>query len=301
MAGATNIELKEFLTARRARLTPDQVGIEPWGVQRRRVPGLRREEVAQLAGVSVDYYVRLERGQARRISRQVLDALARALQLDETEHDHLIRIASADRPPTSPGPRPSVPHPGLQSVLDSIDGVPAILLGPRMEVLASNPLARAFYWDFDEGPEERRSMPRFMFLDPAAREFYVDWKSAARGLVGTLHHYAGRHPQDTKLAKLVGELSLRDPDFRRWWAEHDVFIRTFGTKEYRHRVVGSLTLGYHSLSVDDGSEQRLGVHTVEPGSPSATGLQLLASWGASNPQLEHSEPSRATKLNPRSS
>ncbi|WP_328452650.1 helix-turn-helix transcriptional regulator [Amycolatopsis sp. NBC_00438] len=273
-----NPELRDFLRARRARVTPEDAGLPPEpGV--RRVPGLRREEVARLAGVSVDYYVRLERGRNLNVSESVLDAIARALRLGETERRHLFALAkpSRRRPRT---PAPQRVRPGLLRVLETLTDVPAMVTGRRLDVLAANRLAKALYRDFDALPPRERNMARFVFLDPLARELYADWESSARSVVATLHLYAGRNPHDPALAELIGELSVRDHDFRGWWADHDVYQRTHGTKHYRHPVVGDLVLGYEAMAPTGDQDQVLGVHTVEPGSPSAEALRLLASWAA---------------------
>ncbi|HEX4359481.1 MAG TPA: helix-turn-helix transcriptional regulator [Pseudonocardia sp.] len=275
-AAGGNTELREFLRSRRARITPEQAGL-PYEPGARRVPGLRREEVARLAGVSVDYYVRLERGRNLNVSESVLDALARALQLNETERGHLFTVAR----PRRGRPRPLAPQrvrPGLRHLLTTLTEVPALVLGRRLDVLASNHLARALYTDFETLPSGDRNMARFVFLNEGARELYVDWPGAARGIVATLHLYAGGHPNDPQLAELIGELSLRDHDFRRWWADHDVFIRSHGRKHYRHPVVGELTLAYEAFTPTDDPDQTLGLSTAEPGSPSEQALRLLASW-----------------------
>jgi len=271
-----NTELREFLRSRRARITPEEAGL-PAQPGARRVPGLRREEVAQLAGVSVDYYVRLERGRHVNVSETVLDALARALRLNDTERSHLFDVARPTRRRSRPMP-PQRVRPGLYRVLDLLSDTPALILGRRMDVLATNRMARALYTDFDALPHRERNMIRFMFLDEAARTLYVDWESAARSTVAGLHLYAGRRPDDTRLAELIGELSLHDKDFRRWWADHDVHRRTYGAKDYHHPVVGDLTLSYETFSADGDPDQVLGIHTAEPGSPSEQALRLLASW-----------------------
>jgi transcriptional regulator with XRE-family HTH domain len=276
VAAPPNAELRDFLRSRRAKLSPAAAGVERVPGPRR-VPGLRREEVARLAGVSVDYYVRLERGRTGSVSEAVLDAVARALQLDELEREHLVTLAR----PTRSAPRRAAAQqvrPGLRLVLDSLTEVPALVLGRRLDVLASNPLARALYVDFDALPPRSRNMAHLVFLDETVRSLYVDWPAAARGIVATLHLDAGRRPHDPELAALVGELSVRDPDFRRWWAEHDVFRRTHGRKRYRHGLVGELDLGYEAFTPADDPEQTLGISTVEPGSVSAERLRLLASW-----------------------
>ncbi|MGW3288265.1 helix-turn-helix domain-containing protein [Streptomyces sp. NPDC001002] len=279
MAQEPNSELRDFLRSRRAKITPEEVGLAPQPGARR-VPGLRREEVAQLAGVSVDYYVRLERGRHLNVSASVLDAIARALRLDELERTHLFRIAR----PARTRPRPLPPQrirPGLRLLLDSLTDVPALVYGRRMDVLAANDLARALYTDFEALPARDRNMARLVFLDDNFRTLYADWEGAARGIVASLRLYAGRHPHDPALAELVGELSVQDADFRHWWADHDVFQRTHGTKHYHHPVVGELVLGYEAFAPTDDPEQILGISTAEPGSASAERLKLLASWSRS--------------------
>jgi transcriptional regulator with XRE-family HTH domain len=244
------------------------------------VPGLRREEVAQLAGVSVEYYVRLERGRSVNVSDSVLDAVASALGLDDVERGHLYALA---RPARAPRRRPAPPQqmrPGLARVLDSVADLPALVLGRRMDVLGANQLARALYTDFDALPPRDRNMARYVFLDESVRELYVDWTGAARGIVGSLHLYAGSHPDDPLLAELVDDLRAADGDFRRWWSAHEVYRRTYGTKRYRHPLVGELVLGYEALRPTGDADQVLGLHTAEPGSESADRLRLLASWVA---------------------
>jgi transcriptional regulator with XRE-family HTH domain len=272
----SNTELREFLRSRRARITPEEAGLSPQPGTRR-VPGLRREEVARLAGVSVDYYIRLERGRNLNVSESVLDALARALQLNDTERSHLFAMARPTRKQSRPMP-PQRVRPGLHRVLETLTETPALVVGRRTDVLAANRLARALHTDFDALPHRVRNMARFLFLDEAARELYVDWEASARGTVAALHLYAGRHPHDPRLAELIGELSLRDKDFRRWWADHDVLRRTHGTKRFHHPVVGDLTLDYEALNPTGDPDQTLGLYTAEPGSPSEHALRLLASW-----------------------
>jgi transcriptional regulator with XRE-family HTH domain len=275
-----NTELREFLRSRRARITPAEAGL-PTQQGTRRVPGLRREEVAQLAGMSVDYYVRLERGRGVNVSEGMLDSLARALRLNETERDHLFALARPSRTRRRQVP-PQRVRAGLLRVVESLTDTPALVIGRRRDVLASNSLARALFTDFDALPHRERNIARYMFLVDGARELYVDWESAARGTVASLHLYAGRYPNDPALAELVGELSLRDKDFRRWWADHDVLRHSFGVKRMRHPVVGDLTLDYEALTVNDDPEQILGLHTADPDSPSGQALRLLASWIASS-------------------
>ncbi len=268
-------ELGEFLRSRRARLTPVAAGLPAGGS--RRVPGLRREEVAHLAGVSVDYYVRLERGRHVNVSTSVLDALARALRLTETEREHLFTLAA----PVSSRRRPLPPQrvrPGLARLVHGLTDYPAFVLGRRLDILASNAMAHALYTDFAALPHRERNMARYVFLDESARSLYADWPGAARSVVGTLHLYAGRNPHDPLLAELVGELSVHDKDFRRWWADQEVSQRTNGRKHYHHPVVGELVLDYEALAPTGDPDQVLGVTTAEAGSPSEERLKLLASW-----------------------
>ncbi|MEV7189740.1 helix-turn-helix transcriptional regulator [Kitasatospora sp. NPDC093102] len=287
-----NGELREFLRTRRARLTPAEAGLAPSATVRR-VPGLRREEVAQLAGVSVDYYVRLERGRQSNVSEAVLDSLARALRLTDDEREHLYALA---RPSRTHRPRPLTPQrvrPAVYRILDTLTEVPALVIGRRTDVLAANQLARALYVDFEALPRRERNMARFTFLDPRARSLYADWQAVGRAAVAALHLSAGRHPHDPQLAELVSELSLRDTDFRRWWAEHDVRRRTYGAKHFHHPVVGDLRLDYEALAVTGDDEQTLGIYTAEPESPSADALRLLAAWTA-QPSLPGPPDTRAS-------
>jgi hypothetical protein len=270
-------EVGDFLRARRARLLPADVGYptDP----RRRVAGLRREEVAVLAGLSVDYYVRLEQGRAR-ASTAVLDALAQALLLDGPGRLHLHRLAGAV-PDDSPRPGRQVVRPGLRSVLDGLATCPAFVLGRRTELLACNRLGAALHGDPMRHPPAARAMARLLFLDPPTRELYPDWALVARDTVGALRRDAGRHPDDPALARLVGELGVQDADFRRWWAEHHVHAKGPGTKRFRHPVVGPVTLRYETLAVADDPDQVVVVYAAEPGSADAEALTLLGVWSAS--------------------
>jgi transcriptional regulator with XRE-family HTH domain len=276
MSGRPNVELREFLRSRRARVTPAAAGL-PLLSGPRRVPGLRREEVAQLAGVSVDYYVRLERGRTAGVSESVLDGVARALQLNELERTHLFTLAKPSRSRPRPLP-PQQVRPGLRLVVDSMTDVPVLVLGRRLDVLAANPLARALFTDFDALPPHFRNMARLVFLHDHVRSLCTDWRAAAQGIVANLRLYAGRYPHDPALAELVGDLSVQDPDFRRWWADHDVNQHTFGVRHCHHGLVGDLELGYEAFTPADDPEQTLWVSTVEPGSVSEERLKVLASW-----------------------
>jgi transcriptional regulator with XRE-family HTH domain len=275
----TGDELRDFLRARRGRITPEQAGLATTpGV--RRAPGLRRAEVAQLAGVSADFYGRLEGGRARAVPEPVLEALARALRLDEPDRDELFaaaRPAVARRRPM----RPQRVRPGLRRVLDALTDAPALVLGHRLDVLAANRLARAFYpalWVRPARPAPRRTpnAARYLFAAPAARELYRDWPAAARGTITALHRYAALHPHDPQLADLVGELSLADPDFRRWWGEDDRAPARADAVRYRHPLVGDITLVEEVLISSGDADQSLEMHTAEPGSASEAALRLLA-------------------------
>jgi transcriptional regulator with XRE-family HTH domain len=277
-------QLGEFLTSRRNRIDPDTVGLPVGG--RRRVPGLRREEVAQLAGVSVDYYVRLEQGRAAHPSESVLEAIARALQLDEVERSHLHQVAKPGPKRRRPPARERV-RPGLRQLLDRLDGVPAFILGRRMDILAWNRLGASLHADFDGLPPRERNMARLLFLEPASVDHYPEWEQVARDTVGVLRGLAGRHPDDRPLAELIGELSMHSEQFRRWWAAGVVRQKTHGRKLIRHPVVGDLELHYETLQLPDAPDQMLVTYTAEVGSSSETSLTLLASWAQSEPVAEH--------------
>ncbi|MFG3010526.1 helix-turn-helix transcriptional regulator [Streptomyces cinerochromogenes] len=273
----TEAEVGDFLRSRRARIRPEEVGLPAYG--RRRVPGLRREEVAQLAGVSVDYYVRLEQGRGTSVSDAVLDAVARVLRLDDTEHAYLRTVARPRRQPRQPAPAPRV-RPGVQLILDGLERNPALVLGRRMEVLAWNPLGDAVSGFSRMAPAER-SMPRQVFLDSAARDLYPEWAAVAAQTVAHLRLNAGRYADDTELCALVGELSVKSGDFRRLWADHEVRECAYGVKKIRHPVAGLLTLPYETLAVPADPEQTIVVYTPEPGSETAERLALLGSWESS--------------------
>jgi transcriptional regulator with XRE-family HTH domain len=280
-------ELGEFLKSRRAKVQPDELGL-PAVYGRRRVAGLRREELAQAAGVSVDYYVRLEQGRGRNVSESVLDAIARALRLNNDERTHLYRLA---RPHRAQRPANRRVRPGLQRLLDSMTDVPAFVLGRRMDVLGWNRLAAALIADFDTLDPYWHNMPRLAMLDEATRKLYPDWERVARETATYLRLDAARYPDDPELAALVGELSIKSADFRRWWAAHDVRDKTFGEKVMVHPVVGELTIAYETLRLAGEPDQCLVTYTVEPNSPSEQALRLLASWTA--PDAPAVAPERA--------
>jgi transcriptional regulator with XRE-family HTH domain len=272
-------ELSEFLRTRRARLKPEDVGLPDYG-RHRRVPGLRREELAQLAGVSVAYYTRLEQGNGRNVSAEVLDSIARALRLNDAEHSHLIHLAKPKQNKKRSAARAQQVRGALGQLLDSMDGVPAYVVGRRSDVLAWNRMAAALFGDWGELPERERNWARMVFLKPEYRDLFVDWEQKASDVVGYLRLDAGCHPDDPRLSALVGELSVKSGDFRRLWARHDVKEKTHGVKLLRHPLVGELTLSFETFRLGDDPEQSLVTYHAEPGSPSADALRLLASWGA---------------------
>jgi transcriptional regulator with XRE-family HTH domain len=285
-------EIRDFLTSRRARITPRQAGLPDYGGSRR-VTGLRREEVALLAGVSIDYYIRLERGHARGASDTVLEALARALQLDDAERAHLfdlIRAANASTGAMSPGRRLSRQQvrPSVQRILDSMTATPAYLRNRHMDLLAANRLGQALYSPLFDGPSRPVNHARFIFLDPSALEFFAEWDRAAGDTVAILRAEAGRNPHDRALSGLIGELSTRSEAFRRLWAAHNVRFHRTGRKRFCHPVVGDLDLAFEALDLTaDGL--RITAYTAEPGTPSHDALNLLASWAATIDQAEVSE------------
>jgi transcriptional regulator with XRE-family HTH domain len=275
-----NADLKDFLRTRRARLTPRDAGLGDT-FPGRRVPGLRREEIAALAGVSVDYYVRLEQGRNLNPSSTVIEAIARALRLDDTERAHLFDLVQA-RSGRPAAPRPQRVRPGMYQMLETLDAAasPAFVLGRRMDLLAANRMARALICDFNLLPAAQRNKIRFMFLDPRARDLYVQWAKVAAETVAVLRVEAGRHPDDPRLAALVEELSVKSEEFRRWWSDHQVLVRTSGSKLYRHPLVGELTIDFQALQLPEDPDQTLFVYTARSGSPSHQALRLLASWNA---------------------
>ena len=272
-------DLAEFLTTRRARITPEQVGLPTWGP--RRVKGLRREEVASLAGVSVEYYKRLERGNASGVSDSVLDALAHALKLDDAERAHLFDLARAVNPisPRRRRPAQQKVRPAVLRIVESMQA-PAVVRNSRLDYIAANQLGRALYAPVFDSPAQPANSARFTFLDPAAREFYIDWERTARDLVAHLRSEAGQDPYDRGLSDLVGELSTRSPEFRTWWAAHNVRYHQTGPKRRHHPVVGELELQFEVLDVSADDGLTIATYGVEPESRSAQALDLLASWAA---------------------
>ena len=270
-------ELGAFLRARRADLDPGQFGFDDGS--RRKVPGLRRAEVARLAAISVDYYIRLEQGRVH-ASAAVLATLARALRLDDDQQAYLYAIAgkSDARPRRRRGAQR--PRPALRRLLAQLTDTPAIVLGKRMDVLAWNDAAVALYLDFGRVPAAQRNYVRLVFTHPMLRALHREWEHDARDAVAALRMEAAADPDDPELARLVGELAVQDEDFRTWWAERRVNSASYGTKHYYHAVVGDLSLDCDTWTSPDGSGQRLMVLTAEPGSPSDEALRILSSWTA---------------------
>jgi transcriptional regulator with XRE-family HTH domain len=281
-------EIREFLTSRRAKITPDQAGLPVYG-ENRRVPGLRREEVAVLAGVSAPYYTRLERGNMNGVSESVLEALARALQLDEAERAHLFDLARAAHPadptrrrrPTKQRVRPSV-----QWIVDSMT-VPALVHNRRLDILAGNQLGYALYAPMFESPVRPANGARFAFLDPRAANFFVDWERVASDVVATLRSEAGRDPHDRRLSDLVGELSTQSDAFRTRWAAHNVRFHDKGVKRLHHPGVGDLSLNFERMDLPADTGLTIFAYTAEPGSKSEEALNLLASWAATLDEPAH--------------
>jgi transcriptional regulator with XRE-family HTH domain len=271
------IELGEFLKARRAELSPRAVGL-PDSSGPRRVTGLRREEVARLVAISTDYYTRLEQGRMP-ASAPVLEAVAQALHLDDDQRRYVFGLAGKEAAKPRRRALQKV-QPQLRRVLDDLTATPAIVVGRRLDVIAWNPLATALITDFGAVPEKHRNYLRILFTDPAMRTLYADWKSVARTAVAQLRMEAAKYPDDPRLTALVGELSVRDADFRQWWAAHHVATLSVGTKVLNHPVAGELSLDWDTLTASTDPDQQLVVWTAEVGSPTHDGLRILASWAA---------------------
>ena len=279
-------EIREFLTSRRASVTPEGAGLPKYGRQRR-VAGLRREEVSLLAGISVEYYTRLERGNARGVSESVLEAVSQALQLDEAEHAHLldlVRTANATLPPR----RSSAPQrvrPSVARIVDAMTGIPACVMNGRLDILYANDLANALFSDVLRDPVRPPNLARFAFLDPRSRALWVDWEKAAWDTVAILRAEAGRNPYDRTLSDLIGQLSMRSEEFRERWAAHDVKFHRTGTKQFHHPLVGDLSLAFESLELPADPGLSLLTYSAEPGLASEQALDELARWGATRARL----------------
>ncbi|MFE2377719.1 helix-turn-helix transcriptional regulator [Streptomyces sp. NPDC059398] len=293
----TTHEIREFLATRRAKITPQQAGLPAIAGGNRRVPGLRREEVALLAGVSIDYYARLERGQLAGASEEVLDAVCRALQLDEAERAHLHDLAAAQR---HRGPRRAARKPGtsvpasLTRVLDSMTDAPAFIRNGRLDILAVNPLGRALYAPLFTGRTRPVNIARFQFLDPTSRDFFPDWNASVNTTVALLRTEAGRAPGNTELTGLIGELVTRSEEFRTAWAKHNVRLHHTGRKSFRHPAIGRITLDFDAMELPAHPGLTLTAYSVEPGTPDHDALRLLASWTATDHEQTHNEdPARS--------
>lgn len=283
-SGSGGLELGRFLRARRTRTSPERVGLTV-GAGLRRTPGLRREEVATLAGISIDYYVRLERGKETRPSPSVLDALARALHLDDQEHHHLRELAArAARYAPEPPPAPSrTVRPHLKLLLDSLRPNPAYIVSRSLDFLAWNTGGLALYAGLDDWPAKQRNLARYLFLHPTARELFPDWDDQVRGCVSRLRAIAGTAPDAPDLTTLVGELLLKSPDFATLWERYDVTGRKPAHKTFQHPHVGTITLTSQAMHLEGTPGQRLGVYTAEPGTPDHDALLLLDAAASQQP------------------
>lgn len=285
----TKEDIREFLSTRRAKITPERAGLPAYGTGHRRVPGLRREEVALLAGVSVDYYTRLERGNLNGVSDSVLEALARALQLDDAERAHLFDLAkSANASPRTRRrrSRPQQVRLGMQRLLDTMTEAAAFIRNGRLDILATNRLGRALYAPLFTGPPQPVNLARFVFLDPGARDFHPAWDASADTTVAILRTEAGRDPYDKNLTDLIGELSTRSDEFRTRWAAHDVRLHLTGVKHFHHPTVGDLHLAFEALPLPADPGLTLTAYTAEPASPSHDALLLLSAWTATVDRAE---------------
>ncbi|WP_327069980.1 helix-turn-helix transcriptional regulator [Kitasatospora sp. NBC_01250] len=290
----TSTALGDFLRNRRAQLRPEDVGLNPHG-NRRRVPGLRREELAMLAGVSVTYYTRLEQGQSANASDGVLDAVARALRLSPDEHAHLRNLARPERAAKAPVVRPERVRAATRNLINAMAQVPAVVLDRRNDVLAWNPLGHALlagHLDLDspDRPAERPNLTRLLFLDPHTRELYTHWEEETRVALAALRLVVGRHPEDQRLAQLVGQLAIQSPTFGALWSRHPVRNCTVGTKSFHHPLVGEMELSFESMRFSDESGHRVLLYSAEPDTASAAALDLLAATVAAGPVRHHPAP-----------
>lgn len=290
--GDVRTQIREFLSTRRARISPEQAGLPVYGGERRRVSGLRREEVAALAGISSEYYVRLERGTATGVSETVIEGIAQALQLDDAERAHLLDLLRTAGTTRTPRRRPAAQRvrPTVQRVMDSMIGTPAFVLSGRLDILAANDLGLALFAPVYADPVRPPNTARFAFLDPQANEFFREWNKVANDTVALLRAEAGRNPYGRGLSDLIGELSTRSEDFRVRWAAHNVRIHSTGVKLLHHPVLGDLDLSFESFPLAGDPSQSMVAYTAEPGSPSQDALSLLASWAATSDRAEHAPP-----------
>jgi transcriptional regulator with XRE-family HTH domain len=292
-------QIREFLSTRRARITPEQAGLPAYGGDRRRVAGLRREEVAVLAGVSPQYYIRLERGDATGISDSIVDGVTHALQLDDAERAHLLDLLrTANTPRRARRRKPATTkqvRPTLQRLMDSMHTSPAMVMNGRLDILACNTLGRALFSPVFADQAGVPNTALFVFFSPEAKTFFSDWEAVAKDTVAILRAEAGRDPHDRDVSDLVGQLSTRSDDFRVRWAQHDVRIHSTGVKRFHHPVVGDLELPYETLPLGFDTSSGLVAYTAEPDSPSQDALALLASWAASETSLAESAPVEASE------
>ncbi|MFF1828996.1 helix-turn-helix transcriptional regulator [Paenarthrobacter sp. NPDC058040] len=287
-------EFGKFLKVMRARLSPDDAGALG-STGSRRVPGLRREEVARLSGVSTDYYTRLEQGRNIHPSKAVLDSVARALRLDAGEQAHMLDLlAHCANSAAGPGPVQKV-RPAVRQLLDAVGDVPAMVLGRRTDVLAANRMANLLFTDFTSLPAAERNLTRWLILDSAAGVLFRDWKTVAAEAVGSLRMDVGRHPNDPQTNQLVGELAVHSEHFRQWWAGHRVATRSAGAVRLHHALVGDLELNFETLSLPDDADQHLRVYSAKAGSPSSDALTLLSSFGEVGVESTPAEPEPARR------
>jgi transcriptional regulator with XRE-family HTH domain len=297
-------DIREFLVSRRAKVTPEQAGLPAYG-RNRRVTGLRREEAAMLAGISVEYYTRLERGSTAGASDEVLEGISRALQLDEAERAHLFDLVRAATSAARRRPSREQVRPVIQQVLDAMPQTPAYVRNGRLDLLASNPVGAALYSPVLDSPVVVGSSgppnsARYLFLDPRAAEFFCDWDTIANDAVAILRAEAGRDPYDKRLTDLIGELSTRSEEFRVRWAAHNVKLHRSGTKHFHHPVVGDLTFAFEAFDLAADPGQRMLVYTVEKGSTSHDALNLLASWSATSRVDQRPTPANELRESARS-
>jgi transcriptional regulator with XRE-family HTH domain len=291
-------DVREFLTSRRARLTPEQAGLPDFG-GRRRVPGLRREEVALLAGMSVEYYIRFERGNAKGVSEAVLEGISRALKLDDAERSHLYDLVRAANEGVHPQRRRGRPktqqvRPSIQQLIDAMADVPVFVQNGRLDILATNKLGRAVFSELYVQPQRPANFGRFVFLDSRAESFYRDWDDAAYQTVALLRSEAGRSPHDRVLSDLVGELSTQSDRFRILWASHDVREHRTGIKRVTHPIVGDLDLQFEAMDLSSERGLQLIAYSAAPGSPTADALKVLASWTATDAETQPDAAQRET-------
>ncbi|HEY0247732.1 MAG TPA: helix-turn-helix transcriptional regulator [Gryllotalpicola sp.] len=271
--------LADFLRSARARVTPQDVGLGNAGLAARRVPGLRRDEVAMLAGVSTDYYTRMEQGRIAHASDAVVNGLCTALRLNDTERSYLFGLFSSGNGRMVPQKRATKVRPILRQMMEQMDNTAAFVIGVGMEVLAMNELAKALLHDFTKETGLARSLARWAFLAPEGQAFYLDWDAAAADMVAILRRDSTSHPNDRQLNELIGELTVKSDRFRQWWPQHKVYECTSGTKHLMHPLVGEVYIEYETFPVPGEPDQQMFLYTAKKGSPSADALRILASWG----------------------